>query len=876
MEIKQNSSIEGLQKQVELLTDELNSLKNIQLYHVEKEKCCNSLFENLFVGFVVVDASGKIHDYNQAFAHITDYSSNELLGTPFEFLLPDDSIIPYQGYLKSTIEQGTNRSVELKITRKNGDTVVINFVAHANFDSTKKYTSSSAICFDISDKVKYIEQLKHHQQNLILKDELISIKEIELKKQNAELQRLNDELKQQYTNNENLLNKIIENEYRLKLAFDSVNDGVWDWNLKTGEMYFSDRYFTMLDYEPYEFPHTFESWKNIIHASEIDNVFNIINEHIYKNKTGFSVEYRLKTKYDDYRWVLARGKVVERDEKNVPTRMVGTHVDIHNQKEIEEVLKSNRDALKRQNEEYQLMNQKLTDSNDRIYRINRQLEDKQAHLNSILKTVPAAIGLISGNIILFANEYTARMTGYSLDEIIGNDIKFLFKSENEFQRVTDLLYSNNWTENIKTISTIWYSKKGDEMSMLIHATSLDIDQPMTGITFSALDITKQKKYENDLIKSKEVAEKADQLKSAFLANMSHEIRTPMNGIIGFSELLKTQINQSKKEQYLSIIVNSSKQLLKIITDIIDIAKIETGELDIIINTFSLNKLLQEELASLKSMLETSGKSYIYTNLVEGFKSPYDTIKTDQTLLKKVINNILSNAVKFSDKGSINFGYQLKGNDLEFFVADEGIGIEPELHQAIFECFRQVEISGARQFGGNGLGLSISKGIINYLNGDIWVESEKGNGSIFYFTIPYIKDQIEEEIKEEKTKSNSDWSNYHILIVEDDFAGFSLLSEMLEITNVKLSHAATGLEAVKMCKKDETINLVLMDMRLPELDGYQATKIIKESRKNLTIIAQTAHAMPEDRDRCLKVGCNDYLSKPINEFSLLRTLKKHLS
>jgi PAS domain S-box-containing protein len=593
------------------------------------------------------------------------------------------------------------------------------------------------------------------------------------------------------------------------------------------------------------------------------------------NINEYSYEIRIKTKSEKYIWILSRGKAVTSESKSEPERIIGTHVDINRMKTIEESLKNHELELKKQNENYIIVNQNLEESNQKIKKINRNLKDKQAHLDSIFKSVPASIGLISDKIILFANNYTCLMTGYNMDELIGRDTSLLYSSLDEFNRVYEVLCTNNTGGNAKSINTVWRMKNGILIDVYITATKIEIDSSAMGFTFSALDITSQRLYEDELIKARDHAEKAEKLKTTFLANMSHELRTPMNGIVGFAELLQNQMNNVKRDQYLKIIVNSSKQLLRIVTDIVDISKIETGEVDIFLTGISISGLMKEFHDICVDQLQVRHKPSINVTYNCKVPSKHDSVLMDENKLRQIFSNIINNAVKFTENGSIDFGVELKDDFLHFYFADTGIGIDPQEQEVIFECFRQTESPSRRIYGGTGLGLAIAKGLIEAMGGKIWVNSEKGKGSVFYCTLPYYPDenQIKEEMEEESLEKN--WQDYHILVVEDDLACLTLINELLEETHVKISNAFTGLEAVKACRKDATIDVVLMDMRLPELDGYEATKRIKEFRPEIKIIAQTAHALSDDKKKCLLAGCDDYMTKPIVQAILYNKIEAYL-
>jgi PAS domain S-box-containing protein len=407
-----------------------------------------------------------------------------------------------------------------------------------------------------------------------------------------------------------------------------------------------------------------------------------------------------------------------------------------------------------------------------------------------------------------------------------------------------------------------------------------ISQPLynKGIAFSiARDITSSKFYEKELIKAKEKAEESDRLKSAFLSNMSHEIRTPMNGILGFSKMLEENLESEKRTQYVNYIHSSASQLLNIINDIIDFSKIEANQLRLHINDFDLNVLMNDLYAQFESERMAQGKSNLTLSLSIGLDKPDCFIQGDDLRIKQVLSNLLSNAIKFTHKGTVEFGYKLANNNkLNLYVKDTGIGISENKQNIIFEKFRQEDESFTRQYGGTGLGLAISKGLVELMGGEIGVRSERNKGSLFYFTIPYNKAGLV-SIEAKITDSDEDykWSDKTILIIEDDMLGCEFLKEIMEPTKVKILIAENGLVAIKLIKSNPDIDLVLMDLRIPKMDGYTATSEIKKLRPELPVIAQTANALPEDRIRAEEAGCDDFITKPINRKEFLMTVNKYI-
>jgi CheY-like chemotaxis protein/nitrogen-specific signal transduction histidine kinase len=395
----------------------------------------------------------------------------------------------------------------------------------------------------------------------------------------------------------------------------------------------------------------------------------------------------------------------------------------------------------------------------------------------------------------------------------------------------------------------------------------------------ATDITERMNYEKKLREAREKAIESDKLKSAFLANMSHEIRTPMNAIIGFSKLLSAgNISETENEQYIEIIKNTGNILLNIIDDIIDIAKIEAGQIQIQKTDTAVNKILHELHAFFEKERKRHGKNHL--KLILSLNDPDQdfTILTDPMRFRQVMSNLLSNALKFTEEGEIQFGYTIQDQKtLRFFVKDTGIGIPEGKTEVIFERFRQIEISESKKFGGTGLGLAITKNLLKLLGGRIWVDSEKEKGSCFYFTLPLIRiDKPESHptsISQEL--SNQNFEGKVILLVEDNELNVKLLEKILEPTKVKIIWARDGNPSIEICKTNQQIDLILMDIQMPEMDGYQATKIIKSFKPKVPVIAQTAYAMTGERERILEAGFDEYLSKPIQIKELIHLLNKYL-
>lgn len=371
------------------------------------------------------------------------------------------------------------------------------------------------------------------------------------------------------------------------------------------------------------------------------------------------------------------------------------------------------------------------------------------------------------------------------------------------------------------------------------------------------------------VNQKEKAQKADKLKSAFLANMSHEIRTPMNGILGFAGLLKdSDLSKETQKKYIEIIEKSGIRLLNIINDIIDISKIESGLAVVEISSSNINEQLDYIYTFFKPEVEAKGLRLIMKNLLPAHEC---VIKTDKEKVFAILTNLIKNAVKYTEKGIIEVGCQKRGKFLEFYVKDTGIGIPQEKYNAIFERFVQVDMDGKMARQGSGLGLSITKAYVEMLGGTIWLESTPGEGSVFYFTIPQkLNDAEDLKVKNDKSKemNESKFPKLNILIVEDDDPSALLLTTILNSYAKKIEVVNSGIQAVEACRNDRSIDLVLMDIQLPQMNGYEATRKIREFNSDVIIIGQTAFGFSDDRLKAINAGCNNYLSKPVIKDQLL--------
>ena len=402
----------------------------------------------------------------------------------------------------------------------------------------------------------------------------------------------------------------------------------------------------------------------------------------------------------------------------------------------------------------------------------------------------------------------------------------------------------------------------------------DSGEVLGALTISR-DITRLKQVHEDLIKANIGAEASNRLKSNFLANISHEIRTPLNSVVGFSNLLlNNNLTNEVKEEYIEHINHNSEKLLQIIGDIIDLSRLESSQIEITYEEASLSAIVNEIIEEARQIIRRNEKPIIL-NVKNHFGDVGDLIFTDRTWLKRVLNHLMDNAVKFTLEGSVEFSYLLENQNIVFKITDTGIGINRENLGHIFEEFRQEFDGHHRPFEGLGIGLTLAKEVIERMGGKIFVQSEKGVGSEFSFSIPYrpagsTKTKVAPPISEQVLKP-IDWSSKKCLLVDDNKDVLIYLNRILTDTGVTIVTARSGFEAIEIIKTTPDIDVVLLDMQMPEMNGIEAAKEIRKIRKDIPIIAQTAFIFEDDKDIILEAGCDACLIKPIRREHLLTVM-----
>jgi two-component system sensor histidine kinase/response regulator len=636
--------------------------------------------------------------------------------------------------------------------------------------------------------------------------------------------------------------KLIESEKRYEMAMEAADLGVWDYDVASRKAYYSRKWKAILGYYPDEIPNSSHVWKDLLHPEDKDRMTLLIDNFFKSDLRIYEADFRMKHKNGHYIWIKSRATAL-RDETGQVIRMLGTHRDITEEKKSEN--------------EYKKLYQAIMQSP-----ISVVITDKNGYIE-------------------FFNPAFCKITGWKDEEIPGKKASILksgFQSAGFYEKLWKTISSGNeWQGEFKN-----RKKNGDLYWELASISPIkNIFGNITHYVKIAENISYLKKIEKDLKKAKLEAELANNHKNNFIANMSHEIRTPINSIIGFSELIKNEdLSQQKRNKYSEIIEENSQSLLRLIDDIIDISKIEANELKLRKEACALGELFTELELIYNNFLKRKEKPSL--NLV--FRLPqqahHDIIFTDPHRLKQILNNLFTNALRHTERGQIEVGYKIVNeNKIQFYVSDTGKGIPASEIKNIFKRFTQTENTIKYDHSGVGLGLSISKDLALLLGGDIAVQSIEGEGSVFILTIPYDKIKIP-IIKPAAPKASSplasyNFKDYTIMIAEDTPYNYEYLYNILHKAGANIIWAKDGIDVLKLYQTSK-IDLILMDIQLPEINGFDATQQIRKHNQELPIIAQTAYAMAEDRQKCIDSGCNEVLVKPIRMDDVLSTVAKYLN
>lgn len=788
----------------------------------------SALLESSPEAIVVTDAEDNITRINPSFTKTFGYSEQEIKGKNL------NSLIAHQRHLKEAINisddirKGNTVHFESYRYHKNGFKIPVNILG-APVYINGKLEAIYGIYRDISSQKEYRDELEKSQKELSL-----------------------------------LVNNIPG------VIYKCANDEFWTME------YLSSKCKDLTGF-PSEslINNKIRSFSSIVYEEDVKRLNNNIEEAIRHNHQ-WEFNYRIKQKDDSLRWVREVGHAVK-DSKGQVRYLEGFISDYTEQQKAFQLRK----AL------FNISDATIQSKNPKeLYRNIHML------LNDVVDTTNLFIALYqketdSIQLVYIADEkdtFGEFPAGKTLTGYLIHQGKSMLTNEDEIQQ----LHDQGHVDLLGTSCESWLGvplKIGDETIGAIVVQSYEEqthftreDQQLLEFVSEHLAIAIQRiNYENDLRLAKEKAEESDTLKSSFLANMSHEIRSPMNAILGFAELLKeSDLDQEMANEYLNIVIGRSKDLMVLIDEIIDLSKIDAGIFKLNNSDIHINELLQELHAFYQ--LEKKNRHRSKLDICLDIPDDNDNIilNVDIPRINQVFNNLVINAMKFTENGCIKIGYRVQNQTITFYIEDTGIGIPLEKQSIIFERFRQADESHTREYQGTGLGLSIAKAILEKMGGRIWVKSEQGIGSTFFFSLPLgeslmVPERESDQPYEVKQKVKTTGK---ILIAEDDLTNYRFLETLLRMKKYECLHASDGIKAIEMVENND-ISLILMDVRMPNLDGLEATKILRENGHDIPIIAQTANAMSDDRQLALNAGCSDYLAKPIRKDKLFRLLEKYL-
>jgi len=688
-----------------------------------------------------------------------------------------------------------------------------------------------------------------------------------------------------------------KSDERFKLSMEATNDGLWDWNVESNDTYYNPSYFKMLGYTQDEFKQNISTWLDLLHPDDKEKALKSNIDCIEGHANQFETEFRLKTKEGNWKWILGRGKCIERNKDGKALRLIGTHVDINERKEIEEELKKYKDNL-------ELLVQKRTEELQQEITLRQKtehqfLESETKYRNLVDYSSSIVLEWDTEGKILYLNQFGLDFFGFSPEEIIGKNVLGtivesidsdgydLESKMKTVQKNPKDFYSSENENVMRNKEKVWiaWTNKGiyDTEGNLIKTLSVGIDR--TGQHQMEMELSKYREHLQDLVAkrteeltisnqqliiAKELAETASKAKSEFLSNMSHEIRTPLNGIFGFLDILYECEEDKEKKECFEIIKKSSSQLLSIVNDILSLSKIEAGKYFAKASNVDLFELTNKIAKVYSKNLQAKNIEFIFHFDLTMKR----IIKIDEKSFVQIVNNLFSNSCKFTLEGSVEFSIkEFSKNKLEIRIKDTGIGISEEKQKKLFEPFDQGEYYLTKQFGGAGLGLSIVKRLIDLLNGEIKLKTEIGKGTEIKIILPFEPVEKENEIFI-SSEDNIDYPlSIKLISAEDDEINQLLIARMLQEQNWTFEQVSNGLELLEELEKND-YDLILMEIQMPVLNGIEATKIIRnqEKHKDLPIIAVSAFASEENIDEMKKAGIDDYISKPIKKEELIKKIK----
>lgn len=861
---------------------------------------------------IVRDPKGNIIFINNSAEFVTGYTKEELSHTVSiqELLHPEDAEMALITFKAMFTQQKPISGYKFRIITK---------------DNSIKHLSLSAIpLFEEGQFTGVHESLNDITESVLLQEKIEDLKLLEEKVsyQNEENSKLNLKYK-----------RTIE---RLKEAQEISKTANWELDVDAKTFNWSEEIKRILEVSSNDFDNSLETFLEYTHPEDRDKVLNAINRVISNQLQYDSITHRIVTQNSNTKYVEARCQIRYGDNNKIKY-LYGTITDIterinieHNLSEskanVEKLANELGKAKKFYKEKLELILSPESDLTDITITDIIDLRQLQKLQDSFVQAtgVASIITDLNGKPITNASEFSkicscvretpiGKQNCFNSDKIIGT--KAIEQNKPIFEECHScgfidagapiligdkpialwLIGQVSFDKPNREKVEDYFNKIGgdtsiieselsklkittpDKFEKILHFLST-LAQEISNLAYTnvvlAKKIEEQKKMQVDLQQAKEQSEEGDKLKTAFLHNLSHEIRTPMNAIVGFSEMLKlTDTTEESRLKYADFIVDNSKQLLSIVNDILTMSTLETKQEKITTSEVCINQLL----ANLTEEYQNKHKdSTIVLHLNKTLSDEEACIYSDKSKLEHILNRLLINAYKYTNNGTIEISYILSNNQLTFTVKDSGIGIEQHKLDTIFKRFSNAENTITTLYGGTGLGLAIAKGFVELLGGEIWVESEPNIGSTFYFTTPYKPSMQTSKLKNNTPTNASVSTTKTILIAEDHEYNFIFLQELLKHMDVNLLHARNGKEAINVINTDTTIDLILMDIKMPEVDGHTAALEIKKKYPKLPIIAQSAFALEHEKRRFGGKAFDDYITKPIDRTMLLDAIKKYIT
>lgn len=819
-----------LEREIIQLREEITKLKEankvpskFNTKNYSQEHLFHSIFEESGIGIAIVDKSLRIIKFNRTFYNLFGYEQEELLEMTYQDLIPEEKRERASQFIKAMFSSKIRKyEAEQVYLKKDNTQVWIKLTATVINDSNGKPEYILGMGEDISE-IKRQEKIRDVVYNI----------------SNA-------------VNYSSSLYKLIQTiKDNLKIIIDAKHFYIALYNEKSDS--FSVPYLVKSK-ETFE---TFSAKKTLV-------------GYVQKNRRPFLLNYKEILKLQTEGKIFIAGKLSKQwlgvpliiNEKVIGVLGVQSYED--------EKAFDNNDLTV-----LEILSNQISASIQKM-RSEEELKIERAYFKELFDNSPEAIAIVdnSSKIININAEFT-NLFGYTKEESLHKPIEDLISTP-AFKTEAQHLTSEVATGKTIKIDTKRQKKDGSMVDVSLWGTPIMLDEGQIAVYAIFRDITERVEAEQKLEEAKEKAEESDRLKTSFLTNMSHEIRTPMNAIIGFSELIaEPTTDQETREEFTQQIYASSNMLLKLIDDIIDISQLDAGNLKLNKTKFNVSKILSDLYNKFEKERLEEEKKEIELLLHNPFGESITYIETDEVRFNQIFTHLLNNALKYTHSGFVEFGFDINQQEEPiFYVRDTGIGIPEDKTDIIFDHFTKLE-DRTKLYRGTGIGLTITKKLVHLLGGEIWVESNLGIGSIFYFTLPNKVSLLEIKNGNNNKNKNYNWAGKKVLVAEDEDTNFEVIRASLARTHAYIERVKDGKKAIKRCE-DEEFDIVLMDIKMPLLDGIEATKKIRTFKPNLPIIAQTAFVHKNERDLCIDAGCNEYFPKPIKSYVLLETIDKYIS